>query len=536
MAWSGSLRVADSGPFAPDVIASAAGQAARRWGVIFLMALAWAALVRAPFHDLASGDDVFFAQIADQWLHGRLPYVGAFDVKPPGVFFALMGPVFLFGNSPLVLHAVSTLCDATTMPGLYRLATLMGDRRIALWACALYPTLSAWMVNDIAYAILAPLQVWAAAAALTSQGRRLGWIALAGLASGCACMVKQPCAVETFALLVWLAREAARGRQPMQTTLCFAICATIPGFCACAYFAAHHALPALIHQTVVLAVARAQDGAKDRLGLSDTLMRFVHMQRYLLAPLALSAFAALRRREIAQRLPQARLDLFGLWFGAAAVDVAIQHAGYARYLCSELPPLLLLSGAALAMLLDGRAVRVRRALFAGALVATGAAGYTAASPASAYRDDMAALHAAARAIQARHPGRADRLLVINRGLWLYGLTGLTPPTAYFHPMHLTCDFPGVGLGQLSQTLNARPRFLVVADRAIGYVCDTPVRWAAIEGAISVRYRPISHIVGRIDAFDIYELDAPVALAQTQVVKDAALARTAPFTQGSASGR
>jgi 4-amino-4-deoxy-L-arabinose transferase-like glycosyltransferase len=471
------------------------------------MAVAWAALVRAPFFDLASGDDVFFAQIADQWLHGRLPYVGAFDVKPPGVFIALLAPVFLGGNNPWVLHAVSILGDAAAVLGLYRLAILMGDRRMGLWACALYPAFSAWTFNNVAYAVLEPLQIWAVAAALTAQGRRVGWIALAGLSSGCACMIKQPCAFETLALLGWLLREGLRAGRAIRGAVCFGVSAMIPGLAVCAYFAGNHALPALVHQTIVLALARAGDGPEG-LGLADTLMRLVHMQRYLLAPLALAALAALRRREIAARLPQARLDLLGLWFAAALVGVFLQRASYPGYLACELPPLLLLSGAALATLLEPRPLRVRWALFAGALVAAGVASYAAASPASAYRDDMPALGVAARAIQARHPGADDHLLVLNRGLWLYGLTGLTPPTAYFHPMHLTCDFPGVGFAQLTDTLNARPRFVVVADRSVSFVCDTPVRWAAINAAISARYHPISHIAGRIDAFDIYERDAP----------------------------
>jgi hypothetical protein len=468
--------------------------------------------VRAPFVDRASGDDVFFVQIADQWLHGRLPYLGAFDVKPPGVFAALLLPVFLGGNSPAVVHAVSVLGDAAAMLGLYRVAILMGDRRIGLWACALYPAVSGWTVNDVAYAVLLPLQVWAAAAAFTSRGRGLGWVALAGLASGCACMIKQPCAVETLALLAWFALNPVRAGRRVQTTVCFGVCATVPGLGACAYFAAHHALWPLIHQTILLAVARAAGGPRDSLGLTETLVRLVHMQRYLLAFLALAALAVLRRRQFSAHLPTARLDLLGLWFAAAAIDVALQHAGYARYLGSELPPLLLLSGAALIQLLDGRPARLRWAPFAAALAAAGAATYAVASPTSAYRDDMPALEATARAIRAPNPGAGDHLLVVNRSLWLYGLTGLTPPTAYFHPMHLTCDFPGVGVAQLTDTLNARPRFLVVADRSIGYVCDAPGRWGTIMQAISARYHPISHTAGRIDAFDVYELNDAQAKA------------------------
>ncbi len=507
MAQSQSVGTAKSGLFAQYVVSPAGDRGSLRWGVIVLVALAWAVVVRAPFLDLASGDDVFFAQIAAQWLHGRLPYVGAFDVKPPGVFIALLAPVFLGGNSPWVLHAVSTVGDAVAMLGLYRLATLMGDRRMGLWACALYPTFSAWTFNNVAYAVLEPLQIWAVTAALTSQGRRLSWIALAGLASGCACMIKQPCAFETMALFGWLLREALRARRGICAAVYFGVCAMTPGLAVCAYFAWNHALPALIHQTIVLALARAGNGPEG-LGLADTLVRLVHIQRYLLAPLALAAVAALRRRQIMARLPHARLDLLGLWFAAALVGVFLQRASYPGYLACELPPLLLLSGAALATLLERRPVPIRWAMFAGALVAACAATYAAASPASAYRDDLPALNAAARAIHGRHPGVDDHLLVLNRGLWLYGLTGVTPPTAYFHPMHLTCDFPGVGFAQLTDTLNARPRFLVVADRSVSFVCDTPVRWAAINGVIAAQYHPISHIAGRIDAFDVYERNAP----------------------------
>jgi hypothetical protein len=62
--------------------------------------------------------------------------------------------------------------------------------------------------------------------------------------------------------------------------------------------------------------------------------------------------------------------------------------------------------------------------------------------------DHAALAGVTSAILATHPNPNDRLYVVNSGPWANLITGLAPPSAYFHRFHLLCDFPGDGLPKL----------------------------------------------------------------------------------------
>src|SRR5262249_44667468 len=72
---------------------------------------------------------------------------------------------------------------------------------------------------------------------------------------------------------------------------------------------------------------------------------------------------------------------------------------------------------------------------------------------------------------------SDRLLVINRGLLVYVAARALPPTAYFHPKHLLCEFPVGSTDPMRAALVARPRFVVLADPSMVRPCEKPERLA-----------------------------------------------------------
>ena len=57
-------------------------------------------------------------------------------------------------------------------------------------------------------------------------------------------------------------------------------------------------------------------------------------------------------------------------------------------------------------------------------------------------------------------------------------------------------------------LASRPRFVVVADRRIHYVCEQADRWRAVDAALSTAYRRVAHSRGAVDSFDVYEALSP----------------------------
>jgi hypothetical protein len=477
--------------------------------VAFAALLLLCAAIRLPFFAWDSGDDVFFMQGAHLWLSGRLPYVDSFDVKPPGVFAAFLLPVLCLGDSLRTLRVVMVLGDALTAFALYTFGCRMGSRWIGVWAAAIYPVLSVIVFNNSAYAVLAPAVVGGVLMAVVSGGRKPGWIAASGLLLGFACMVKQTCVLETLVVVMFLAtkpygRGERRWRQGLGAAAGFGLWAALPGLGFCLYFVSHHALGALLTDSVKLALARS-GGGPEGLGPWASLTRFVRLQRYVLAPLGLSALTLLRWKQVRARLPTAPLGLLASWLGAGALAVLLQHASYPGYLTAEAAPLLLLSGAGLTVALDElkRVVPPWRVLGAAAITTALVYGYS--RPDEAVWEDMTAQRQIASTIMARPPNRDNRLFVVNRGLWVYALTGRDPPTAFYHPMHTLCDFPGAGRSALAKALKARPRFIVVADPSVHFACERPERWAAIGQTLQAHYRKLAHVTGRRDRFDLYEV-------------------------------
>ena len=74
--------------------------------------LLWTAIVRLPFYGTSNGDEYFFSIVAGEWLRGGLPYVDAFDIKPPGLFFIYAVVQGVFGASAATFKGMEIVAVA----------------------------------------------------------------------------------------------------------------------------------------------------------------------------------------------------------------------------------------------------------------------------------------------------------------------------------------------------------------------------------------------------------------------------------------
>jgi len=494
----------------PSLRAGSALAFARRAGdspvaaalVVYGAALAWTLLVRLPLRRMDGLDDAFYVEVAHLWSRGVLPYVGAFDVKPPGFFALVAAAQTLLGPSLDSLRAVAVAFDAVAATALYFLGRRIGAPAVGLFAAILYPILSELVTSNDAYCPLAALTILAFLAALSplSPVKRA---ALTGLLIGAAGTVKQTAGFEAVALLFILlsARDGAGRRAG--AALAFTIAAAVAPLGFLLYFAGHGAAQALVDDALLGALSRPAS-ASEGVSLLGGVGRYFLVQKSIVAIFGLACLALLRRRALAKALPGVPLGALEAWFALATLSILAQRAIAITYLGPTLAPGLLLAGLCLTRATP-ELRRIPSAMRLGALaLATIATALAVPGNDLAVRQETDALAAAAAAIRASGPTSADRLYVVNRGAWLYGAVELPPPTKYFYPGHTLCDFQEKGPNLLQEILSAGPRYIVVADRRIHYVCEQADRWRIVDAVLKRSYRRIAHAAGEADSYDVYE--------------------------------
>jgi Dolichyl-phosphate-mannose-protein mannosyltransferase len=473
----------------------------------FAALLVWTWVLRLPFRSIEGADDAFFLAAAHLWTRGVLPYVGAFDIKPPGFLALLAGAETLLGGGLQTLKAVSIVSDAVAAAALYFLGCRIGAKSIGLFAALLYPFLSEIVVNNPPYAPLAAFTTLAFLAALSRLPILLR-SALAGLAIGAAFAIKQTAALEALALFVVLLRAPDGAAKRLNAGLAFVLAAALAPLSFLVYFAAHGAAGAMIADVVGVALLRPGSGIENMSFADGMLRSLVFLIRPVEAIVALSGLALLRRRAIAASAPNVAIGALGLWTATAILSVWAQHALFRAYLGPTLPPLLLLSGVCVVFAapeLQRLAVAIRLGLLGLLTVATALLSHTAGLD---MPQETRAIDAAAQAIRASGPAPNDHLFVVNGAMSLYAASELTPPTAYFHWEHTLCDFPGAGPSRLAEALATAPRYIAVA-RTVRFPCELPDSWRQVEAALANSYRLLVHVQGENNAYDVYEAAPPL---------------------------
>ena len=463
----------------------------------------WSLVLRAPLFNLDGPDESFFAEVARLWATGHPPYLAAFDVKPPGFFAILALAQGLFGASLATLRALSVLSDACAAAALLAIGRRLAAPRAGAFAALLYPVLSAWVVGNDCYPVLAAIEALAFAAALGPlSALRRAW--LAGLAIGAAVSVKQTAVLEAAALLATMVRADATGGRRVASLVAFCVGAMTIPLAFVAYFASVGGLHALVADVWFAALQRPEIDAGGPNALFGRSLSVLGD----LGPLFLvAALAALGRRFTLPGARPVHADAIALWFAATLLGVLLQQSRWLTYVGPALAPSLLLAGAAVERAFAARPPRA----FAVACVALAASIVVFAYPVRIARFltpfEAAAVADATRAVAARAPAADDRLLAIDFGGWLNLSTGLAPPTPYFHRLHLLCRFPGAGPGRLAEALAANPRFVVFGhENQRNTECEN----SPLPGAVATLardYEKIGEFRGTADVYELFEARA-----------------------------
>ena len=484
----------------------------------FLLLILWTATVRLPFYGIANGDEFFFSVVAGEWLKGGLPYVDAFDIKPPGIFFIYAVVQAIFGASYATFKGMEIVAVAIGAWSLFIMLRPFGSGRLALWVAALFPVYTLAFDGAAAVNMLLQLPFVIAAfagvvAATNDDARRpLAAAFLAGLAIGAAGMIKQTAVFEATAACGLLAVYAGAARP--KALAVFAAGAAVPALAFAAYFFLHGHLGDMFNSVVVLALQRLDDNVINAYGpqnafaltIPGAAINAVLRSLPVIFLWGGAVFALLRLETVKSFVPLRVMVVAGTWLGFAFADVVFGRVLCDYYLLAIVPPLLILAGAFFCFGLHVAPSHRQAAFWVSLVLGCVTLVYTEhstlfGSDPLAVDSDLAARTADDLRALGLEPGQ--RLLVVNRGLELYTATGARPPTPYFHPTHLVSAFQTPSPDPLGAALDADPRFIVLADPAIRHITELPGRMARVEGYLAEHYRLAASEHGREDTYSIY---------------------------------
>lgn len=194
-------------------------------------------------------DEGAYAYIADVISRGGLPYLDAFDHKPPAVYYLYSLAFRLFGHVVSSPRLLAFLFVAAAGMALFLLVQRMTDRFLpALFAAVLFglatssPAYTGFNSNTEIFTL--PFLVWGLWFLIDDDPPPMRY-ALAGLLFGMGMMVKQPVAM--VACAVFVCKGATLLKYPRRLTLnalAYAVGMLIPFAAFAAYFAAKGGLAA----------------------------------------------------------------------------------------------------------------------------------------------------------------------------------------------------------------------------------------------------------------------------------------------------
>ena len=506
------ITSASAKPVPFSLPASKAAQ--RRQWLVFFSIILLTLLARLPFIHFIDDDEAFYSLVAQRWLQGAWPYAESFDVKPPLLFAIFTAAQSLFGASLATIKGLEIVFTIWGAVALQKLIERRGAYNVSLWAGGLFPLLSLAQAgtNSANALLLSPFIISAFSAMSEAAGgthRPSRQIFLAGLWIGLAGMVKQTALFEAVGL-VGFALWYFRHRRPVQVLLLFSAGAALPVLSFGLFFAAAGHFRDAFRAVVIGAVTRG--GLKISIADDSGLFWIVHFI-LLISPLAILLMAAMvavaRREVIGRTFPRPLFWLTVIWVVSAAVGCIAGQSALRYYGSNLIAPLLILSGACILSVAPAKAWP-RTVAIAGATLATLACvvfverqglGLGRQAPG----DDYSAARVTAAELERLGYSTSDSLLVPDRGLYVYLETGTVPRGRYFHPMHLTCDFPTPERSPLVSALAARPRFVVMSDPFRHLNCENPRYRALLDATLKADYRLAGVATGRWSRSLIYEI-------------------------------
>ncbi len=181
----------------------------------YVLVLGIALLMRVP--SLAEPrwyrDEGIFAGVAFNIRHGQALYAGAWDNKPPLIFYTYAGIQALFGTGMFALHLVTSVVVLLTLAAVMAVGAMVYGRVAALLSGAVFavvmctPVIEGNLGMTETYMILpTTLAVLCVVRAGQSDRRRIAWYAAAGLLVSMAVSYKQVAVFDGLAIaaFIWL--------------------------------------------------------------------------------------------------------------------------------------------------------------------------------------------------------------------------------------------------------------------------------------------------------------------------------------------
>jgi 4-amino-4-deoxy-L-arabinose transferase-like glycosyltransferase len=315
-------------------------------------------LTRLPamLHRRAINDEAYYALVANEMLHGGLPYRDAVDRKPP-LLFSIYWAVFRVAGFPnwIALHAVAVAWTLATMGLLYALGARLFTPWIGVLAAALYGAFQPlFSFSNLAFngELIMNLPASAAMLLALQPGRSREPLALAaaGALVAIAFLCKQPSGIVLLPLLVYcLHAGEAPFRSPRsagwwQSGLVLGGFGLVMGITAL-----------VLNREGILGEAwywSVRDHDLSHGPLDPTFWRIVARTWWLFlaaaGPLLLGCWWSLRKETAAWRGRRAERDALIVWLFASLIGVSASGRFFGHYFIQLLPPLALLAAPAFA--------------------------------------------------------------------------------------------------------------------------------------------------------------------------------------------
>ena len=283
------------------------------------------------------GDEGIFSAIAQNIRHGRTLYSGAWDNKPPLIFFTYAAVQSLFGTGTLALHLVATIVVLATQVVVMVIALRLYGRRRALVAGVVFafgmgtPLLEADLAMTETFMIL-PTSLAVLAFVLAQQrpeSRRTVPYAVAGLLLGVAAGYKQVAVFDGAAIgmMIWLTHE-----HRMRALAPIAIGFAVPQIAFALLFAAMGAFTAYWYAIV------GSLGVYSSLSDDNPFVKFVGFLPALLAVAWL-----VRRKRLGGAITMQFFPV--LWLAFAVAGATSSTFAFPHYLQQAVPALALVIAA-----------------------------------------------------------------------------------------------------------------------------------------------------------------------------------------------
>jgi hypothetical protein len=349
-----------------------------------ILALLWLAMTLAALPVLTypmGRDQGMYANIARAILNGGLPYIDAWDIKPPAIYYIYALGIALFGSGSAALRAIDLVTVPFTLIGLYWLGRHLANRRVAILAVVLFTvfyfteTFASLTQSDSVVTLPMTLAVVCTVQAGDSpraSRRALLWSFVAGALCAATLWFKHYYALFVLAVVVhhlWVRRGL-----PVKETLAFALGGLPVGALPLLYFASVGVVQEMIYVAQGTARYNAQ-GLGSLQAFVDQMDNYVwfrwqhwgallvlaglwpvlrvYSSQFTVHSLEEKDNAKTQRRKGFYSLLIPHHSLLLLWLLAGLGFVVLQAKGFDTHWIPLLPPLCLLAAESTSALIDG---------------------------------------------------------------------------------------------------------------------------------------------------------------------------------------